>query len=44
MLPIYSTKTDNVSALEDSVIPVRKYEVKKGRVEALNLMATSHLG
>ena len=44
MLSLYSTKTDNVSALEDSATSVRKHVVQNVRVEALNLRAISRLG
>ena len=44
MLSLYSIKTDNVSALEDSAASVRKHEVQNGRVDTLNFKAISHLG
>ena len=44
MLSLYSAKTDNVSAQEDSATSVQKHVVQNVRVEALNVRAISRLG
>ena len=41
---MYSIKAHSVSALEYRVAPVRRYEVKNSRVEALDLKAIKLLG